>query len=81
MTWAGLFTDSLLHRRDPVIYPLSFTWELHQAGFPIHMFPRTWNGGDRILRTKDIEETTICVLAKVAPLIRKLELAKLEEVD
>lgn len=81
MTWAGLFANSLQHRLDPVNYPLSFTWELHQAGFPVYMFPRAWNGNDRIPRTKDIEEVTICVLAKVAPLLRKLELAKLEEVD
>ncbi|KAI8715943.1 hypothetical protein NCS52_01103300 [Fusarium sp. LHS14.1] len=81
MTWAGLFANSLLHRRDPVMYPLSFAWELHQAGIPTYMFPRAWNGGDRIPYTKDIEEVTICVLAKVAPLLRKLEIAKLEEAD
>ncbi|KAL2680410.1 hypothetical protein Neosp_008009 [[Neocosmospora] mangrovei] len=81
MTWAGLFADSLQHPRDPAMYPLSFAWELHQAGIPTYMFPRARNGDDRIFSTKDIEEITICVLAKVAPLLRKLEIAKLEQVD
>ncbi|KAI8663075.1 hypothetical protein LRP88_07279 [Fusarium phalaenopsidis] len=85
-TWADLFASPL----SPWYNPFAGPYESRDAGcfgyYP-HLASPSWSSRVReqeveFLGIKDLEAAAISVLARVAPLIRKIEAAtKLEEVD